>query len=57
MMSEYVARLFGLSLASFFLVQLVVGLAVCLSARHLADPVCRMEPKFAARLLLALRWA
>lgn len=57
MLSEYVGRLIGLSLASFFMVQLVVGLLSCMAARNIAKAACRMEPKLAARLLLALRWA
>jgi Zn-dependent protease with chaperone function len=55
-MSEYVSRLIGLSLAAFFVVHLALGTGAVLAARRVARAAGRMEPKFAARLLLALRW-
>jgi hypothetical protein len=56
MINEYAARLIILCLASFFLVQLGVGLVARLAIPRLASAAIRMDAKSGARLALALRW-
>src|SRR5271170_5519703 len=56
MILPYMARLFCLSLACFFLVHLAVGLVVSLSAPVVLALAKRMRPNIAARFLLAARF-
>ena len=56
MTTEYFARLICLSLAAFFVVHLLVGLAIWRAAPMAARVAGRLRPRLAARILLALRF-
>jgi hypothetical protein len=56
MIGEYGVRLVCFCLASFFAVQLAAGVLLRLVARWLGPAAERMQPRVAARVLLALRW-
>jgi len=56
MITEYFARLICLSLAAFFVVHLITGLAISRATPMCARVARRLRPRLAARLLLALRF-
>jgi hypothetical protein len=56
MTTEYFVRLICLSLAAFFAVHLLAGLAISLAATTAARVAGYLRPRLAARILLALRF-
>ncbi|MBS1859111.1 MAG: hypothetical protein JST11_27305 [Acidobacteria bacterium] len=57
MTGAYISRLLGLSLATFFLVQLAVGAAAVAMAPLVLRAAARMRARAAAQAMLWLRWA
>src|SRR5436305_1698383 len=56
MITEYFARLICLSLAAFFAVHLVTGLAIWRATPIAVRAAGRLRPRLAARILLVLRF-